>query len=217
MGGPGRPRLSAASRLALGLLRARGPTAAPARHKPLPFDRGRAASQRGRRISVVRGLPAASFVSYVVLCFALGEVYPFSKYDMYAGAVSESAIILVRADDVPVELPEFAAFTGDLGPLAAPELREIAGYIKAYSESGDRSRSLTASQAFLDVETGLGRYRGVPEVLLLYARWSLFPPVLDSRTSTMKISRETVRFDRPTRTLERTSRPIWQGTARRIR
>lgn len=165
-----------------------------------------------------RLVPTLLFAGYAAVCLFGGGPFPFARYDMYAGASADIRIILVRADGEPLELTELAAFSpgSELLESEAVELAKVRAYLQSRSAARGAS-PLEAGQAFLDVETGLGRNPSVHEQLLRFARWRWSPPVLDPRPSLVEITEERVSYDRAGRSLKRTSRPLWRGTAHRIR
>lgn len=54
-----------------------------------------------------------SFALYFTLCSLIGEMYPFSRYEMYAHTrYLRGALLVVEADGQPADIHEFDGFLG---------------------------------------------------------------------------------------------------------
>ena len=71
---------------------------------------------------MLRHPAAAAFATYYLISLLVGEVYPFSRYEMYSGAGSfRGAVIVCRSGGSEVSLGNYDRFAGfDPGALAYP-------------------------------------------------------------------------------------------------
>jgi hypothetical protein len=75
-------------------------------------------------VSIPARAALIAFVLYLAGAFALGDRFPFSRYDMYAASArrDRGAVPLFLADGVPTEIHDWDRFAGLDGTLVPDDL-----------------------------------------------------------------------------------------------